>query len=95
MSAQDALLGWDERANAELYAAFTRQFPMYGATSRHLVERTSLTDSRLVVDLCGGTGITAEAILEAALPDTRVISLDNSAAMQQVGKETVRDPRVA
>ena len=63
MAPLDALLGWDEDVTAEAYAAFTRAFPMYSATSRDLARRADLTDSRLVVDLCGGAGATAEAIL--------------------------------
>ncbi|WP_055483435.1 class I SAM-dependent methyltransferase [Sphaerimonospora mesophila] len=95
MAPQDALLGWDEDTTAEAYAAFTRDFPMYGATSRDLARRAHLTDSRLVVDLCGGAGATAEAILALVPAEARVISLDNAAAMQRVGRRTVTDPRLS
>jgi SAM-dependent methyltransferase len=91
----DAITGWDEDANAEAYAAFARAFPMYSATSRDLVARAHLTDSRLVVDLCGGTGVTAQAILDLAPDRARVISLDNAAAMQRVGRRHVHDPRLS
>jgi SAM-dependent methyltransferase len=90
----DAVHGWDEDTTAEAYAAFTRDFPMYAATSRDLARRASLADSRLVVDLCGGAGATAEAILELVPADAQVISLDNAAAMQRVGRHTVTDPRL-
>ncbi len=83
---QDALTGWDDDTTAESYAVFTRTFPMYSASSRDLARRAHLTDSRLVVDLCGGTGATAEAILALAPPDARVISLDSAAAMQRIGR---------
>ncbi|GIH73326.1 class I SAM-dependent methyltransferase [Sphaerimonospora thailandensis] len=95
MAPQDALLGWDEDTTAEAYAAFTRDFPMYGATSRDLARRAHLTDSRLVVDLCGGAGATAEAILALVPAEARVISLDNAAAMQRVGRRIVTDPRLS
>lgn len=95
MAPHDAVLEWDEDRTAEAYAAFTREFPMYSATSRDLAHRAHLTTSRLVVDLCGGAGATAKAILELAPAQTRVISLDNAAAMQRVGRRTLTDPRLA
>ena len=95
MAPYDALVGWDEDTTAESYAAFTRAFPMYSASSRDLASRAHLTDSRLIVDLCGGTGATAEAILAMAPPDARVISLDNAVAMQRVGCRTLTDPRLS
>ncbi|WP_182886673.1 class I SAM-dependent methyltransferase [Microbispora sp. H10885] len=95
MAPQDALLGWDEDTTAEAYAAFTRDFPMYGATSRDLARRAGLYVSRLVVDLCGGAGATAEAVLALVPAEARVISLDNAAAMQRVGRRTVTDPRLS
>jgi len=94
MAPLDAVLGWDEDSNAEAYSAFTRDFPMYSATSRDLAHRARLADSRLVVDLCGGAGATAEAILALAPATARVLSLDAAAAMQRVGRRTVSDPRL-
>ncbi|TKG59136.1 class I SAM-dependent methyltransferase [Prauserella endophytica] len=94
MAPLDALLGWDEDTTAEAYAAFTRDFPMYAATSRDLARRAELTDGRLVVDLCGGAGATAEAILELVPIDAQVVSLDAAAAMQRVGRRTLADPRL-
>jgi SAM-dependent methyltransferase len=84
MAPLDAVLGCDEDTTAEAYAAFTRDFPMYGATSRDLSHRAGLAGSRLVVDLCGGAGATAEAILDLAPSQALVISLDNAAAMQRL-----------
>ncbi|SDJ03068.1 Ubiquinone/menaquinone biosynthesis C-methylase UbiE [Actinokineospora alba] len=94
MTPLDAVLGWDEDTTAEAYAAFTRDFPMYAATSRDLARRAEFTDGRLVVDLCGGAGATAEAILELVPIDAQVVSLDNAAAMQRVGRRTQADPRL-
>ncbi|WP_158894037.1 class I SAM-dependent methyltransferase [Amycolatopsis anabasis] len=94
MAPPDAVLGWDADTTARAYAAFTRDFPMYRATSRDLARRANLTTSRLVIDLCGGTGATAEAILELAPPQAQVLSLDNAAAMQHVGRHTLTDPRL-
>ncbi|WP_416971643.1 class I SAM-dependent methyltransferase [Streptomyces sp. 4F14] len=95
MTPQDAVLGWDEDTNAEAYAAFTRAHPMYDITSRDLARRARLDDARLVVDLCGGAGATARAILDLVPARARVVSVDNAAAMQRVGRRTLTDPRLS
>jgi SAM-dependent methyltransferase len=94
MAPQDAVLGWDEDTNAEAYDAFTRAHPMYGATSRDLARRARLADAGLVVDLCGGAGATARAILDLIPDRARVVSVDNAAAMQRVGRRTLTDTRL-
>ncbi|MFJ9871002.1 class I SAM-dependent methyltransferase [Streptomyces sp. NPDC101165] len=94
MAPQDAILGWDEDANAEAYDAFTRAHPMYDATSRDLARRANLADATLAVDLCGGAGASARAILDAIPAQARVISVDNAAAMQRVGRRTLTDHRL-
>ncbi|MFM9462735.1 class I SAM-dependent methyltransferase [Streptomyces scabiei] len=92
---QDALTGWDDETTAEAYATFARTYPMYSASSRDLAARARLTDSHRIVDLCGGTGATAEAILALAPPAAQVISLDNAPAMQRIGRRTLNDPRLS
>jgi SAM-dependent methyltransferase len=67
---------------------------MYGRTSRDLAHRAGLAGSSLVVDLCGGAGATAEAILDLVPMQAEVISVDNAAAMQRVGRRTLRDSRL-
>ena len=95
MATHDAVFGWDEDTNAEAYDAFTRAHPMYDATSRDLALRADLAAASLVVDLCGGTGATARAILDLTPSWARVLSLDNAAAMQRVGRRTLTDPRLS
>lgn len=95
MAPQDALLGWDEDANAEAYEAFTRTHPMYDTTSRDLARRAELADARLVVDLCGGAGATARTILDLTPAQAHVVSLDNAGAMQRAGRRTLSDPRLS
>lgn len=90
----DAVEGWDDERNAELYAQFTRNYPFYTDTSRDLATRADLSQARLVVDLCGGTGITASTLLESMPPQSRVISLDSAPAMQTVGRRHFDDPRI-
>ncbi|MFF9157627.1 class I SAM-dependent methyltransferase [Streptomyces sp. NPDC014846] len=95
MAPHDAILGWDEDSNAEAYEAFTRAHPMYDATSRDLARRAHLRDASLVIDLCGGAGATARTILEALPAPARVVSVDNAAAMQRVGRRTLTDHRLS
>ncbi|MET9374060.1 class I SAM-dependent methyltransferase [Streptomyces sp. NPDC002992] len=95
MAPQDALTGWDENATAEAYEAFTRAHPMYNATSVDLAARAGLADAALVVDLCGGAGATARAILGMVPDRARVVSVDNAGAMQRVGRRALSDPRLS
>lgn len=94
MAPQDAILGWNEDTNAEAYNAFTRAHPMYDATSRDLARRGHLANANLVVDLCGGAGATARAILDLIPARSRVVSIDDAAAMQRVGRHTLNDARL-
>ncbi|MGH3628648.1 MAG: class I SAM-dependent methyltransferase [Sciscionella sp.] len=94
MRPQDAITGWDDTMNAELYDRFTRDFPFYADTSRDLAIRADLAGKQVVVDLCGGTGITAAILLESMPPRARVISVDNAKAMQVVGQRGLADPRI-
>lgn len=95
MQPPDAVAGWDDDLNARLYARFTCDYPFYADTSRDLAERASLPGARLVVDLCGGTGATAAALLEILPPGARIISVDAAAAMQAAGRRALPDPRIS
>ena len=94
MRPPDAVTGWDEPSNAELYDRFTRQFPFYRRCSRDLTTRADLSTRSVVLDLCGGTGVTAEAILDVLPADGRVLSVDASPAMQAVGRRSRPSPRI-
>ncbi|MER6431691.1 class I SAM-dependent methyltransferase [Streptomyces sp900105245] len=95
MAPHDAILGWDEDSNAEAYEAFTRAHPMYDVTSRDLARRAHMADASLVIDLCGGAGATARTILDEIPARARVVSVDNAAAMQRVGRRTLTDHRLS
>jgi SAM-dependent methyltransferase len=95
MRPPDAITGWDDAENAELYEAFSRDFPLYEQTSRDLTKRADLDPDGTVLDLCGGTGIAAAVALEAMSARGRVISVDGSQAMQSVGRRARPDPRIA
>ncbi len=94
MRPPDAIAGWEDDLNAELYARFTHDYPMYADTSRDLVARADLSDKQVVVDLCGGTGVTAGVLLEALPQLGRVMSVDNAKAMQAAGQRALVDPRI-
>ncbi|SEF55330.1 Methyltransferase domain-containing protein [Nonomuraea solani] len=94
MQRLDAITGWDDEHNAELYDRFAREHTFYADASRDLVSRADLTDKQLVIDLCGGSGVTAAILLESLPPHGRVISLDSAPAMQAIGRRTRDDPRI-
>ncbi len=94
MRPPDAITGWDDLYNAERYDDFTATFPFYTDTSRDLVARATLEHADVVVDLCGGTGATAQVILDALPPHGRVICVDNAPAMQTIGRRRRTDPRI-
>jgi SAM-dependent methyltransferase len=87
-------VGWDDRVNAEQYAAFARNFPMYRRTSASLVRLGGVPEARCVVDLACGTGITTETVLEALPAPGRIVAVDASAAMLAVAASEVTSPRV-
>ncbi|MEW1699091.1 class I SAM-dependent methyltransferase [Streptomyces sp. NPDC093249] len=95
MTPQDALNGWDDDANAQAYADFSLAHPLYDATSRDLARRVGVAGTERVVDLCGGAGATARALLDLLPPQTRVVSVDSAAAMQRAGRRTLSDPRLS
>jgi SAM-dependent methyltransferase len=86
---------WDDAENAALYAAYTREFPMYADTSRDLVRMAGLRPDATVIDLCCGTGATSEQILAVLGPSGRVTGVDKSAAMLDVAARLVPDGRAS
>jgi SAM-dependent methyltransferase len=63
-------------------------------TSADLADRVGLTPRSRVVDLCGGAGATARAVLRHLGKGGHVITVDNAAAMQETGRHLLPDPRV-
>ena len=94
MRPHDAIDGWNNDVNARLYAEFCRDYPLYTQTSQDLAARADLSGTQVVVDLCGGTGVTAAVLLDAMTSQARVISVDSAEAMQRIGRRTLTDPRV-
>lgn len=94
MKLVDAVDGWDDEANAMAYMQFTRDYPMYRESSRYLARRANLADAERAVDLCGGAGVTAAAMLAEMPASGQLVSVDSSAAMQAAGHSMAHDPRV-
>jgi SAM-dependent methyltransferase len=94
MRPHDATDGWNDDVNARLYAEFCRDYPLYSQASRDLAARADLGGTRVAVDLCGGTGVTAAILLDTMTSHARVISVDSAEAMQRAGRRTLTDPRV-
>ena len=94
MRPHDAIDGWNDDVNARLYAEFCRDYPLYSQTSQDLAVRADLSGKRVIVDLCGGTGVTAAIALDTMTSQARVISVDSAEAMQRAGRRTLTDPRV-
>ena len=84
---------WDDEESARRYAEFARTFPMYRETSRDLVRAADVSERSAVVDLCCGTGITTQAILEFLGPSGRVTGVDASQPMLKQAREQVTDER--
>ncbi|HUR50075.1 MAG TPA: class I SAM-dependent methyltransferase, partial [Acidimicrobiales bacterium] len=85
---------WDDDESAQRYAEFARTFPMYQETSRDVVDAGGVSGDAMVIDLCCGTGITTESVLEAIGPGGRVQGVDASAPMLDQARHHVTDSRV-
>lgn len=84
---------WDDAETARSYAEFSRTFPMYVETSRDVVATADFTGDAIVVDLCCGTGVTAEAALAALAESGHVVGVDGSGAMLAQARALVQDSR--
>jgi SAM-dependent methyltransferase len=85
---------WGEEDNARRYEAFTREYAIYGETSRDLIALARPAADAAVLDLACGTGATTREILAVLGPDGTVIGVDKSAAMLAAAASSVADPRV-
>ncbi len=86
---------WRGRYNAEVYDAFTREYPIYGELNRRLARRAGVHGAWRVLDLGCGTGATAQACLARLGPDGEVVAVDASPEMIDLARGGTTDPRVA
>lgn len=85
---------WDNQKNAEMYDQYTKQFNLYPKTSRDVVERAGIEPGMRVVDLCCGTGVTSQAVLEFLGETGELHSVDKATAMIEKAKENITSPNV-
>ncbi|HEX2252734.1 MAG TPA: methyltransferase domain-containing protein [Thermoanaerobaculia bacterium] len=84
---------WSGWTNAAIYDDFVREHGIYAALNRRLVELARIGAARRVLDLACGTGATALACLERLPATGELVGVDGSAAMVQVARARVADPR--
>lgn len=84
---------WSDWTNAAVYAGFVRDRSLYPDLNRELVQRADLGSARRVLDLACGTGATARACLARLPADAELVGVDASAAMVEMARAEVPDPR--
>ena len=84
---------WNDWQNAELYAAYVHEFPIYQVLNRRLAELAQLEDAHRVLDLACGSGATAQSCLRLLPGDAALLGIDTSEAMVGVAGSRVPDPR--
>lgn len=84
---------WEGRLNAEIYDRFVREQEIYRRLNAWLVDLADLTPAERIVDLACGTGATAEACLPRMGARGELVGVDASAAMVDVARANVHDPR--
>ena len=85
---------WRGRYNAEIYDAFTREYPIYGELNRQLVRQAKIRGDHRVLDLACGTGATAAACLARLGTNGQVVAVDASPEMIDLAHGSTADPRV-
>lgn len=84
---------WHDWYNAEVYAAYLDEFPIYGELNRLTAELAELREARRVLDLACGTGATARACLPLLPRDAELIGVDAAEPMVEVARSRAVDPR--
>lgn len=90
---ENAIRLWNDWHNAEIYQAYTQDFPIYRVLNRHLVELAQVECARRVLDLACGSGATAQSCLRRLPSDGELVGVDTSPSMVGVAEATTMDPR--
>ena len=93
MSDETELSPWTGWANAETYDGFVREHPIYRWLNRQLVDIGRVAEAGNVLDLACGTGATSRACLAVLPARGEILGVDASAAMVEVARARVGDPR--
>ncbi|MEM1203476.1 MAG: class I SAM-dependent methyltransferase [Acidobacteriota bacterium] len=86
---------WHGWHNAEIYAGYVRDFPLYRQLNARLARLADLATARRVLDLACGTGATAQACLRHLPWNGEVVGVDVSEEMVGVARTEVDDPRAS
>ncbi|MEM9556815.1 MAG: class I SAM-dependent methyltransferase [Acidobacteriota bacterium] len=84
---------WHDWYNAEIYAAYVDEYPIYSELNRITADLAELEAARRVLDLACGTGATARACLPLLPRDAELVGVDGAEAMVGVARAQVGDPR--
>ncbi len=84
---------WTGWANAETYDSFVREHPIYRWLNRQLADIGRVAEAGNVLDLACGTGATTRACLAVLPARGEILGVDASAAMVEVARARVGDPR--
>lgn len=87
-------LGWDHPDTARYWARFQRRFARYRQANRHLVRHAALAPGMRVLDVAAGDGGTAAEVLSRVGGEGAVVCFEPAAAMRELGRRSLRDPRV-
>ena len=86
---------WNDGQNAVLYNQFSHRYKLYRDTSRQLINLVNLHNTKHIVDLACGTGVTTEEILQHIDKKVCVSAIDSSAAMLAIARQFISDKRVS
>jgi trans-aconitate methyltransferase len=86
-------MSWESPLNAEIYDRFVRERSVYAWLNLRLVERAELAGVSRILDLACGTGATTMACLHAMDARAEIVAIDASAAMVEVARSNLMDPR--
>lgn len=84
---------WDDWLSAEAYREYAEHYPLYPALNHRLAQLAELGRARRVLDLACGTGETTAACLRLLPADAEILGLDSAAAMVEIARCRVGDPR--
>lgn len=87
-------MSWSSPLNAEVYDRYTHERPLYQWLNRRLVHHARVSDAQRLLDLGCGTGATTRACLRRLPVDAELVAVDANAAMAEVARRGLPDPRV-
>jgi ubiquinone/menaquinone biosynthesis C-methylase UbiE len=84
------MTGWDDKQTAQAYDKYSKHYPIYRDTSRDLVNLAKIESDMHVIDLCGGTGVTSQAVLNVLKASGHLHLVDMSSAMLDIARQNLQ-----